>query len=130
MLQEDHLKTLDRRLGVREAQLMQEIAAVRQRAEQREPGEVADAKDAAETEAQAVVADAEVERDLAELRDIRMARQRMAEGSYGTCVDCGSEIDLSRMLAQPQTSRCVECQELSERADNAKTAAGQPARHG
>jgi RNA polymerase-binding transcription factor DksA len=116
MLPHDQLKALERRLGSREAELRQEIRAVRHRSEGHVPGEVSDAKDDAAIDAQAVVADAEVERDLAELREIRLARQRMADGSYGTCVDCGAEIDPRRMLAQPQTSRCVECQALSERA--------------
>ena len=124
----DQLESVERRLGLREEQLRQEIAAVRQRAEDPAPGDVGDAKDAAASEAQDVVADAEVERDLAELHEIRLARRRIADGTYGSCLDCGKEIDRRRLLAQPQTPRCLECQVAAERAAPGTTAGGPPAR--
>ena len=124
MIPHDQLKILERRLGLREAQLRQEITAARQRTEGQAPGEVTDAKDAADMNAQAVVADAEVVRDLAELRDIHLARERIADGSYGACLDCGEDIDVRRLLAQPETGRCLHCQGRAERA--AATGNGQP----
>lgn len=105
----DSLTTLDRRLAARAAQLAQEIAAAREQREDAAPPQVGDAKDAAELEARTIVADAEVERDLAELRDIGAARRRIEEGSYGTCLVCGDGIDPRRLLAQPQTVRCLAC---------------------
>ena len=36
------------------------------------------------------VANAEVARDAAELRDIVAAEARIAAGTYGTCIDCGA----------------------------------------
>lgn len=126
MVPVDQLKTIAHRLASRAAQLRQEIAAVRHRSDERAPAQVGDAKDAAELEALDVVADAEVERDLAELRDIDAALQRIQEGGYGTCFDCGNEIDPRRLLAQPQTLRCLECQALAE-GDITVTNAGRPA---
>ena len=35
---------------------------------------------------------ADVSRDMTELRALDAARGRMDEGSYGVCVDCGSDI--------------------------------------
>ena len=116
MIPHDQLKTLERRLDLREAQLRQEITAPRHRSEGQAPGEVTDAKDAAAVSAQAVVADAEVARDLSELRDIHLARERIADGSYGACLDCGEDIDVRRLLAQPETGRCLQCQGRAERA--------------
>jgi len=40
---------------------------------------------------------ADVDRDLNELRDLEAARARLADGSYGTCADCGSEIGYERL---------------------------------
>jgi DnaK suppressor protein len=109
------LKTLERRLGLRAAQLRQEITAMRQRNEERALAEVGDGQDAADFEARVEVADAEVERDLAELREIRAARTRMKDGGYGSCLDCDEDIDPHRLLAQPQALRCVACQDAAER---------------
>ena len=125
MIPHDQLKNLERRLDSREAQLRQEITAARHRSAGQAPGEVTDAKDAAAINAETVVADAEVARDLAELRDIHLARERIADESYGACIDCGDDIDVRRLLAQPETSRCLQCQGCAERAAAGN---GQPGR--
>jgi RNA polymerase-binding protein DksA len=57
---------------------------------------------------------AEQERDIDELRAISAARERMADGHYGICTDCGIDIPLARLQAQPTASRCVPCQERFE----------------
>src|SRR5882672_1421963 len=36
---------------------------------------------------------ADVTRDLEELRALEAARQRLQDGAYGICVDCGSDIE-------------------------------------
>ena len=53
-------------------------------------------------------------RDVAELREVDAARRRLAEGVYGVCVDCGSDIGLQRLRAEP-AARCIECQERHEK---------------
>jgi DnaK suppressor protein len=55
------------------------------------------------------------ERDLARLRAIDAALERMEDGSFGTCDRCGQEIGLERLAALPVTTRCVNCQEERER---------------
>jgi RNA polymerase-binding transcription factor DksA len=47
-------------------------------------------------------------------RRIREARQRLEEGKYGICVDCGKEIPADRLEAMPETIRCVEDQRIFE----------------
>jgi RNA polymerase-binding transcription factor DksA len=56
------------------------------------------------------VGQAELNRDLAELRDLEVARMRIEGGSYGTCTDCGAEIPLERLHANPAAIRCMACQ--------------------
>lgn len=66
----------------------------------------------------ALIADidqAELSRDLGELRDLEAARTRLADGSYGVCADCGAEIDFARLKAAPGAARCVACQALHEK---------------
>jgi RNA polymerase-binding transcription factor DksA len=56
------------------------------------------------------VGEAEVTRDLGELRMLEGALKRVSEGSYGKCVDCGGEIPFERLRAQPGAERCLPCQ--------------------
>lgn len=63
---------------------------------------------------------AEVTRDLDEIRDIDLALQRLAEGSYGICIDCGQEIDPERLEANPAAVRCIEDQRRFENRDRKK----------
>lgn len=58
---------------------------------------------------------AELSRDLQELRQLEAAQDRLAQGNYGSCVDCGREIDFDRLLAQPSALRCLDCQAVHER---------------
>ncbi len=57
---------------------------------------------------------AEVDRDLGELREIDATFQRMADGTYGHCEDCGGTIDPERLDAEPTAARCVRCQRAHE----------------
>ena len=41
---------------------------------------------------------------------IEEARRALADGSYGTCKDCGREIPAERLEAVPEAVRCVSCQ--------------------
>lgn len=56
------------------------------------------------------------ERESAELIAIDEALQRVVDGSYGLCLDCGVNIPTARLHANPVAMRCVACQEKSERA--------------
>lgn len=49
------------------------------------------------------------------LTDIEEALKRIAEGTYGRCVDTGKDIPEPRLEAMPWTPRCREAQEAYER---------------
>jgi RNA polymerase-binding transcription factor DksA len=49
-----------------------------------------------------------------EERRVTEARQALAKGRYGICVDCGKEIPAARLEAIPETVRCVEDQRIYE----------------
>ena len=38
------------------------------------------------------------------------ARRALADGTYGTCRDCGREIPPERLRVMPEAVRCVDCQ--------------------
>jgi RNA polymerase-binding transcription factor len=50
----------------------------------------------------------------ASLRDITEAQDRLLDGNYGTCLECGRQISLGRLEADPMASLCVRCQRFSE----------------
>lgn len=54
------------------------------------------------------------EREAAELLAIERALQRIADGSYGLCLQCGVRIPTARLHAQPTAERCVDCQASAE----------------
>lgn len=53
---------------------------------------------------------AEISRDVDELRDVEAALQRITDGGYGVCVQCGADIEHDRLIAVPAASRCYACQ--------------------
>jgi len=74
--------------------------------------------DEAETSRLDDVRFAEAEVDRARLRGIEQAMKRMAEGSYGICLDCGEDIPRDRLLAQPMAIRCASCQAVAEHGNS------------
>ena len=77
---------------------------------------VDDAGDQSEQLQRDEVREAEQNRDAAELADIDAALQRLDGGRYGECVDCGADIPLARLQAQPAAARCLACQQKLESA--------------
>ena len=48
------------------------------------------------------------------LDKIEFALERITEGSYGKCEECGKRIPESRLEAIPYTAVCVQCAALQE----------------
>ncbi len=76
--------------------------------------EVLDFKDMAVEETQSVVDEAKADHALEELEQVVGARKRLAEQTYGECLDCGEPIDLRRLMAMPATPFCTACQDIHE----------------
>ena len=43
------------------------------------------------------------------LAQVDRALERLEEGTYGVCEECGRPIPMGRLLAVPSATRCVEC---------------------
>ena len=50
----------------------------------------------------------------ARLREINDAQDRLMDGAYGRCTECGAEIDSLRLAADPAASLCIACQRSIE----------------
>jgi DnaK suppressor protein len=54
------------------------------------------------------------ERERAVMRQIDEALDRIDEGGFGQCEDCGDEIGEARLMALPYATLCVECKAKQE----------------
>jgi DnaK suppressor protein len=56
------------------------------------------------------------EHETAELGAIDAALERLAQGLYGQCQECGAVIPEARLTAYPMALRCMACQTAAEKA--------------
>jgi DnaK suppressor protein len=48
------------------------------------------------------------------IRKIQAALQRIDDGTYGVCEDCGEDISIQRLKARPVTRLCINCKARQE----------------
>jgi DnaK suppressor protein len=56
-----------------------------------------------------------IDRESSRLREIRAALERVANGSFGVCLNCEEDISPKRLAAVPWTALCIDCQEAADR---------------
>ena len=56
-----------------------------------------------------------LDRHIDGMRDIEAALQRVKNGEYGVCIDCGEDVTFPRLMAYPTAKRCIICQEQREK---------------
>ena len=49
-----------------------------------------------------------------ELCSINRAQDRLLDGTYGKCEDCGERIDQARLVINPYVSLCLDCQRTAD----------------
>jgi len=72
-------------------------------------------RDYEDTDFAQVMSDREVNDRLVQLlsenrEQVERALNRLAEGKYGECEDCGNRIPTERLRFRPEATRCVDCQ--------------------
>ena len=77
---------------------------------------VTDFKDIAAEQSRDVVDQVQADHAAHELEQVLVAQQRVEDGSYGQCLDCGEAIDERRLTALPAAAYCVTCQAVHEHA--------------
>jgi len=113
-----HLTTIRQSLLLREAELLASIRGTEQarRAElQSAAAEPGDHKDWSVGLEAADLEEAQENRELRELDQVRSALARLDTGRFGDCVDCGEPIPWKRLLVQLEAQRCAACQAKAER---------------
>ena len=77
-----------------------------------------DAGDRSEADRETDTTISMAQRHAVELEQIDAALARIADGTYGECEECGGDIGVARLEAQPTARLCIECQErLEQRPD-------------
>lgn len=111
------IKSKERLLKHRE-QLARQTAEETQKSHQdtyrRLVGEVHDSGEESVAE-QLTGLDAELaDRHLAALYEVDAALDRIEQGTYGICIDCGQPIGIKRLQAYPMAKRCILCKQKFE----------------
>ena len=60
------------------------------------------------------------DREAKLIRKIRYAFERLQDGTFGICEECGEEIPLKRLKARPVTTLCIGCKEEQEAEERTK----------
>lgn len=79
------------------------------------PVETGDECDIASDAIDRTMLDALGQQDKDRLDMINNALSKIAQGTYGVCIDCGKDIPMSRLEALPWTGLCVDCKTKAER---------------
>lgn len=112
----DHLSAMmDERWNREFSEIRSLIAGMGEERERIALGErAADTSDEALLDTLSAVDEALIRQNLQDVRDVAAARDRIKAGTYGECIDCGSDIRYERLLAYPTAKRCIECQREHE----------------
>ena len=62
-----------------------------------------------------------VDRESRLLHEVKEALRRIHGGSFGTCIECESAISPKRLAAVPWASRCIQCQDATDRDRQERT---------
>lgn len=54
------------------------------------------------------------------IKKIRLAIDRIKDGTYGECEECGEDIGFKRLKARPVTTMCIKCKSKQEQEEKAK----------
>lgn len=108
-------RTIEARHAALVAELQSDVARSRDESYSEVAGPVTDPADQSTAYLLSDVDQAEVTRDLLEVRALEAAKARLADGSFGVCADCGLEIAFARLRVNPGAERCVNCQSVHEK---------------
>src|SRR3954453_21305729 len=92
---------IDRRRSALLNELREDAARAREQPYAEHAGPAPDTGDESVATLFADLEQADVSRDLDEFRGLETARERIAGGEYGLCVDCGGDIPFERRKATP-----------------------------
>lgn len=54
------------------------------------------------------------------VRKVQQALQRIEDGDFGQCQECGAEISVPRLKARPMTTLCIQCKSKQEEEEQVR----------
>ena len=78
------------------------------------PDQVQDAGDQALSATMETLKSSLQNTELDEHKRIVRALEKIEDGTYGVCIDCGEDVSDKRLKMYPNASRCLVCQEAFE----------------
>src|SRR6185436_14580169 len=114
-------KLIDQRRTALLDELREDAARTREQPYAEHAGPAPDSGDESVATLIADLEQADMTRDLDEFRALEAARDRIRQGGYGECIDCGNDIGYERLKAFAAALRCLQCQDRHE-----KTYGGNP----
>ncbi len=118
-LSKEELDQIKERLMQRKRELLKDIAEILEKEAKEEYQDIIDAIReegdiaAAELQESTILAIAEIK--AREVEQIDAAIERIEQGEYGICIECGDWITPARLEVMPYALRCRECQERIEK---------------
>lgn len=113
--QREHLvRLLDERKPIMREEIRSGLARMRAEGHEELLSGTSDAGDESLATVLTDITNADVVRDAAELQDIFASEARLADDTYGECVECGEWIRYARLVAYPTAKRCFQCQQAHE----------------
>ena len=119
-LRPEELRLLRKLLLARKAELMDSYSTLEDEArlKGKEAGELSDVPyhpaDRATDSFEQSLSLALLENGSSAMREIDLALERMDQGAYGSCEDCGELIGRARLRARPQATQCRDCKSRDE----------------
>ena len=113
------IETLKKQLQQQKTALWEDVRVELERSGNQKFADLAgEVRDPGEESVAAMLVDMDaaiVDRQVREIRDIEDALKRIADGVYGACIDCGTDIGIERLQAYPTALRCIRCQGQHEK---------------
>jgi len=108
-------KTVEQRRAVLIAEVREDLSRMREDRMDNIVGPVPDPGDESVASLISDLDQADASRDVYELQMLEAAQARIADGSYGICIQCGQDIGFERLRANPGAERCIRCQTQFEK---------------
>jgi DnaK suppressor protein len=108
-------RQMSRILVKAKAKMLQEVSHKIRSETSEQKSEIGDIYDLASSERERELTLTLGDRDRGKLAEIEDALERISEGSYGECEECGDPIAENRLRALPFTRVCIDCQSKHER---------------
>ncbi len=119
-LSSEQLSQLHKQVDDERARLRQDIREELTRSDDEQyatlAGQVHDAGEESVADMLVDINTAVLSNSIKALRDIEAAQERLREGTYGRCEECGEDIPFERLHANPSAKLCLADQERYEAA--------------